>query len=340
LKGWSETWSSFPAKHKKRFYQGIAAYVLLVVGVAAWIHFRAHDTVQKWQENIPVATAVVKNVYLTPQIGEAPKPPEPVAPPPTDTAKVPETAQPVKDDGKTYITIIMAGLGKSTLPTERALDDLPPEVTLAFSPYGDNPQGWIKKSVASHHETLMMLPMETEIYPEEDPGPRALSTRLSDHDNEENLNWLLAKSDGVAGVINMMGSRFMTDGKRLSPVFETLRKKDNLFIEVPSIAKSMGATVAAQEKIPYFAATAQIDAIATDRDIRDKLAMLEKTAREHGYAVGIAMPYPLTFNIVKSWAAGLKERGITLAPLETVWKNKPHHEETIASPPQTPPQQP
>lgn len=320
MKGWAEKWSSFPAAHKKRCYQGLALYGVVALSTAAWIGLRAHHTADDWKARTPTATVAVKSVYLTPQITDAA---HDVTSP--ESGNIPVAAEPSSDDGKTYIAIVMSGLGLSSFSTERALNDLPPQVTLAFSPYGSDVQSWVRKAVAGRHETLMMLPMETAKYPQEDPGPKALSSRFSDADNNENLTWMMKSGEGSVGVMNMMGSRLLTDKKRLGAIFSTLRKNNALFVETPGIDRSVASSVAAKLGLPYMPASIDIDAAATDREIRAQLDALEKTARAKGYAIGIAEPYPLTMNILKSWAAGLPERGITLAPLKTIYKNKPHY---------------
>ncbi len=335
MKGWAEIWSSFPAAHKKRCYQGLAGYGILTLATAAWVSMHAHDTLKRWQDSIPSATISVKNVYLTPQITDVSKDTTAQSP-----GLAPEPSQPVVDDGKTYISIIVSDLGLSSLATERAVDDLPPQVTLAFSPYADNVHTWVSKAISAHHETLMLLPMETASYPQDDPGPKALSSHFSDQDNNDNLNWLLTQGAGSAGVINMMGTRFLTDQKRLSSAFTTLRKNDSIFVETPGIDKSAAPGIASKIGLPFMEANLQIDASATDKDIRAQLDALEQAARKHGYAIGIAQPYPLTLNIIKSWAAALGGRGIILAPLRTVWKNKPHYEEDTQPPPESQLKQP
>lgn len=320
MKGWTEKWSSFPAAHKKRCYQGFALYGIALAATAAWIGLRAHQTAEDWQTRTPRVAAAIKNVYLTPQITDTTSASAPVA----DNSPV-TAAQSVKDDGKTYVAIIMSGLGLSSLATERALNDLPPQVTLAFSPYGSGVSAWVRKAVAGRHETLMMMPMETSKYPLEDPGPKALSSRFSDTDNNDSLTWMLKAGEGSVGVMNLMGSRFMTDKKRLASAFGTLRKNNVMFVETPGIDKSAAAGVAAKLGIPYLAVNMQIDAVLTDQEIREQLDALEKTARANGYAIGIAQPYPLTMNVIKSWAEGLGNRGIILAPLKTIYKNKPRY---------------
>ena len=72
--------------------------------------------------------------------------------------------------------------------------------------------------------------------------------------------------------------------------------------------------------------TCQTNAGTTDKEIQQQLANLEKIAREHGSAIGITEPYPITLNALESWTAGLEKRGITLAPLSMVWENKSSNE--------------
>jgi hypothetical protein len=107
-----------------------------------------------------------------------------------------------------------------------------------------------------------------------------------------------------------------------------------MFIEIPETPNSVAAGIAGQTSLPYMAVDLRIDGNPTEDAIHEQLAKLENIARERGYAIGIADPYPLTFNIIKSWSAKLARNGIKLAPLATVWKNIPHHDEKPAAPEQ------
>jgi polysaccharide deacetylase 2 family uncharacterized protein YibQ len=106
-----------------------------------------------------------------------------------------------------------------------------------------------------------------------------------------------------------------------------------MFIETPGIKDSAGAATAGEAGLPYLAADLQIDAGVTNAEIRRQLADLEKIAHDRGTAVGIISPYPLTFNLVKSWADDLSARGVMLVPLDSIWKHKPRNEEDTPKPP-------
>lgn len=283
----------------------MGAYALLCACIAAWVLVNAKETVKDWQERTPSAQAIIKNVYLA-SAGTA-----------ANTAAGEKGGR-----DQTYVAIIVSGLGLSAAPTEQALNDLPRGISLAFSPYSDGLDKWLDKAKDTRRETLVFLPMETSIFPQHDPGPRALSSRLSDLDNDNNLKWVLNQGKESAGVINYMGSRFLADKKRLSGIFRTLQEKGNIFVEFPEegASASAAAEIAAAASLPYLAVNMKIDGTVTEKAIRQKLALLEKMAWEHGYAVGIAEPYPLTLNTLKTWTAELPSRGIVLSSLSTLSK--------------------
>ncbi len=304
-------WSSFPAEHKKRFYQGLCGYALICAALAAWIGIKADATIKEWQNNIPSAIAPVKAVAQTPSIFDTPQ----------NVAAA--------GTGK-YISIIITDLGLSAATTERALNELPPEISFSFSPYADNLKTWLDKSTDLKHENLISAPMESMNPAQDDPGPRALSTRLSDEENNDRLNWVLQQSAGALGVVNFMGSRFLSDKDRLTPVFQNLKTKNRIFIEAPGTENSQAANVAAQTGLPYLAIDLKLDSEVSESSIRRQFMALEKMAQERGYAIAIAEPYPITINMLKSWQSILKTQGITLAPLSTVWKNNTYDRRNTA----------
>lgn len=323
MKRWATVWSSFPPGHKKRCYQGIGGYLLLSALVGAWIGINGAQTAKDWRSRIPSGSAVIKNAIEVAEEATEGGVPAQVAAPADPTF---DRNASVFSDGRTYIALIMSDMGLSAAATDRALSTLPKQVSLAFSPYAPDLQTWLQKAAAAQRETLLYIPMESASYPQEDPGPRALSSRLSDDENSDNLEWVLKKAQGSVGVINFMGSRFLTDKKRLAPVLDTLKKNQSIFIESIATDRSAVPALAGEIDLPYLSVDLKIDDNTTEDAIREKLSELEKTAKSRGFAVGIAEPYPLTVNTIKSWAASLAKRGIVLAPLKTVWKNKPHDE--------------
>ncbi len=61
--------------------------------------------------------------------------------------------------GQKYIALIIGGLGLNVNITQRAIDDLPPEISLSFAAQTTDLQTWINKARAKGHEVLIELPM-------------------------------------------------------------------------------------------------------------------------------------------------------------------------------------
>jgi polysaccharide deacetylase 2 family uncharacterized protein YibQ len=51
--------------------------------------------------------------------------------------------KPFSETGKPKVALVVGGLGLNARITQRAIDELPAEVTLSFVPYAENLQGWI-----------------------------------------------------------------------------------------------------------------------------------------------------------------------------------------------------
>ncbi|MEZ0262281.1 MAG: divergent polysaccharide deacetylase family protein [Alphaproteobacteria bacterium] len=308
-------WSSYPPEHKRSFKAAIFGFTALVAAVGGWLWLTAAPAVKAFDARVPQASVAIKPVYSTPEMAEN-----------TTSTFTSDTTVLPPGDGEGYVGIIMTDLGVSEAASNRALEDLPQQVALAFSPYSQHVAALVEQAVAAKRETLMLVPMEPLSYPHDDPGPRALLTRVAAKDNSDNLSWILRDAKGVTGAMNFMGSSFMSDPKSLLPVFQTLRQRGAVFVENPAPAGPMGLEAAMNAELPYITADLRIDETATELNVKAQLLALENLARKRGYALGIAQPYPLSFTILKSWAESLSQRGITLVPLSSIIKTKAQHD--------------
>src|SRR5205807_2411226 len=95
-------------------------------------------------------------------------------------------------DRRPRIAVVMSELGLAGLVTESAIRELPPAVTLVFSPYArQRPIAtWVEQARAAGHETLLGVPMEPLDFPRQDPGPHTLLTTLDAARNTERLESL------------------------------------------------------------------------------------------------------------------------------------------------------
>ncbi|MEM7442574.1 MAG: divergent polysaccharide deacetylase family protein [Pseudomonadota bacterium] len=214
------------------------------------------------------------------------------------------------------IGLIINDLGQLAIQTEAAMA-APAPVTLAFSPYSRELELWIPQAREAGHETLIMLPMEPEDYPRDDPGPLALLTTLGTADNAERLQRILSDADQSVGIIGQAGSQFLTDSAALEPVFQTLADAGFLYVD-SNWSEDLVGEVAASVDLTVVDIDVMITETALGGAIDQQLLVLESLARERGFAVGLADAYPVFFDRLADWSERLEIRGFALAPITSV----------------------
>ncbi|MBI1777287.1 MAG: divergent polysaccharide deacetylase family protein [Proteobacteria bacterium] len=221
-------------------------------------------------------------------------------------------------DTRPRISIVIAELGLSSAATEAAVQSLPGAVTLAFAPYAPRLEEWMGAARAAGHEALMMLPMEPGNFPTNDPGPYTLLTSLSSNENLDRLDWVLSRTAGYVGVLNYGGTRFASSEEALQPVLAMLKRRGLLFIDGWATARTVSVQLASALGVPSALGNRQIDLEASRGAIDQRLAELEKTAREQGEAIGIGGAYPVTLERVGIWSESLADKGFALAPVSAL----------------------
>ncbi|MEZ5757575.1 MAG: divergent polysaccharide deacetylase family protein [Emcibacteraceae bacterium] len=221
------------------------------------------------------------------------------------------------------IAILITDIGLNSKSSNAAIDDLPGQIDMAFSPYGRNLQDWMDKARAKGHEGILMLPTEPLNYPDNDPGPHSLLTNLSETDNLKRLDWLLSQVAGYVGVVNHMGSKFTASEEGMMPILNDLNSRGLMFIDSRSTRFSMAARLARQINMPRAMNDRFIDNVISPDEIKRQLAELEKTARTFGTALGLARATPLTIREIAAWAETLDQNGIQLVPITAIANRQP-----------------
>ncbi len=214
------------------------------------------------------------------------------------------------------VALVIGGLGLNARITERAINNLPPEVTLSFVPYADNLQGWINKARAAGHEVLIEIPLEPHDYPQNDTGPHTLMANGAPEENKRRLEYLLSRASGYFGVLNYMGGKFASSQTANNAFMSALKARGLGFIS----DGSSGGLGQAARSIGLNSATADraIDQRPAAQDIIAQLGALEAMASQKGSALGFGVGYSVTIDQVASWAEGARSRGINLAPASAV----------------------
>ena len=230
-------------------------------------------------------------------------------------------ARPVNSDaiaGLPKIAIVVDGLGLSQTTTQEALSLLPPDVTLAFAPYGNSLTRWTQKARSQGHELLVQVPMEPFDYPNNDPGPHTLLTTAKTDANKTNLNWVLGRFDSYVGVMNYMGARFSADELAGSDFMREMKANGLLYLESGASGRSRLNAIASNMNVPNLKADLVLDFQGREADIETRLIQLETIAQENGFALGIASAFPTSVRTISEWTQSLRQRGFALVPLTTL----------------------
>jgi len=220
-------------------------------------------------------------------------------------------------DNLPRIAIIVGGLGLNPALTERAIDELPPEISLAFAPYAKELSFWTEKARRSGHEVLIELPMESYGGNQQALGAAALLSTRSAQENLQRLDWLLARFGGYFAATNYMGGKFSADENALLPILQKLRDAGVAYIDDTGAARLAGE----QTAVSWTTVNRMIPPAPDEsrrRAVRRELKALEKIAQRDGAALGKTYVYAATLDEIIQWSNGLNENGFIAAPASSV----------------------
>ncbi len=218
------------------------------------------------------------------------------------------------------IAILLGGMGLNEKLTAQAVKDLPADITFAFAPYGNNLQEQVNRARNEGHEVFLQVPLEPIGFPANNPGPRTLTGDAAEAENLDALRWHMSRFTGYAGVVNYMGSRYLSMPKAIRPMLSELNKRGVLFLEDGSMALSATETTAKALQMPVKRAQVVIDADLNPQAIIAQLTLLEEQATGTGFAIGTGTGLEVTITTVKEWARAAAERGIILVPITASYK--------------------
>ncbi|WP_029029282.1 divergent polysaccharide deacetylase family protein [Salinarimonas rosea] len=213
------------------------------------------------------------------------------------------------------VAILVTGLGISQSGTTRAVDRLPPDVSLAFAPYGGDLDRHVSRAREDGHEVFLQVPMEPFDYPRSDPGPHTLTTEASVEDNRDRLHWVMGRFTGYVGVVNFMGAKLTGDAASLQPILAEIGGRGLAYVDDGTSSRSRAPALAADAGLPVAVGDVVLDTVPDPDRIDAELSRLERLARERGIAVATASALPMTVDRIAAWAAQAEQRGVRLVPV-------------------------
>jgi len=219
------------------------------------------------------------------------------------------------------VAVIVGGLGLNSAITERAIDDLPAEVSLSFAPYAKNLEFWTEKARRAGHEVLIELPMEGYGPNSHALGAAALLSDRTTQENLQRLDWLMSRFGGYVAATNYMGAKFTADEAAISPVLAKLKEAGLGYIDDTGAAGRVGERFG----LPMASVSRMIPAAADDNAItgvQRELAILEQMAERDGVAIGKTYAYAATIDEIAAWSRLLDKKGIEHAPASALLRSR------------------
>lgn len=222
----------------------------------------------------------------------------------------------------TRIAIVIGGLGLSQTGTQRAIEDLPAEVTFAFAASGNSLQRWMQEARRKGHELLMQIPMEPIDYPANDPGPLTLVTADGTKANLNRLHEAMGKITNYTGIVNYLGASYLSNPAAVEPILRDTAKRGLLFLDDGSSARTVTEKVAKPLGAPYAFADITIDGQLDQQAILRKLDDLERVAQRKGTAIGMGSAFDETIDAVAQWAKEAQGRGVEIVGVASLVSEK------------------
>ncbi len=330
---------------RKAFVQGMAVVGGLYILLFLWVFMRGDATIIHQNDRLPSQTTVIEsiNTFAAPQHLPLHTPPGAVKP--QDHSPLPNPGpglyrdlpgghlpifrakdnmsvfkaykRPFVPQGtkKPQIALAIMGLGLSNRATESAIESLPPEISLIMSPYAKELPAWIERARESGHEVWLSLPLETNNYPSDDPGPHTALIGVAEQFNLKKLEWVMGRAEGYVGFVTPPLPRLVNAPVDLRPLLSDVYKRGLGFVDTAEPPSIVAESMAHGMHAPYASVDVWVDDIPTPEDISLAFAKLKMLARENGKATGIIRPLPLSYQETLRWVGALQKEGFVLAPL-------------------------
>jgi hypothetical protein len=310
----------------------ISAFIILIAGTFIWLDLSGDGTVEValkepdggTSARLPAPGPVVADPDLLengpngmlPRIGDDGRKPW----------QVYRAAYKARGKRGARVAVVIADLGLRRDMTRNAIENLPPEVTLAFSPYADNLPVLVREARLKGHEVLLAVPMEPKGYPKNDPGERTLLTSNTTARNLGLLKWSMSRFSGYVGIVAHEGGQFLGSPEHLRPVLGEVKARGLMFVDPSRARTGKPGKLSGEIGLPVARVTAIIDDDPAPVSITAQLNAVAARARTDGHAVALGRPYPATIDSVKRWLASFRDRDLTVAPITVVAEgalNKP-----------------
>lgn len=223
----------------------------------------------------------------------------------------------VRADNKAQVAIVVVDFGLSESLSDAALKT-PEGVTLALTPYADNPAQWGEKAREAGRELWLSLPMQVESAGSDDTGPLTIRMNTPIEENQKRLFTVLSSASGYVGLLSQQGHNVSADDLAVRPIIQQIFGRGLGFAESNPGGAGFGESYARETGAPYARNNVWLDADLRPENIDRALQVLEMNATKNGKAVAFVHPYPVVLQKLSTWMGQADSKGLQIAPLSAM----------------------
>ncbi|AHA28314.1 divergent polysaccharide deacetylase family protein [Candidatus Liberibacter americanus] len=219
------------------------------------------------------------------------------------------------------IAIVISGLGISKNGTQRVINLLPENFTLAFASNGNNLKKFMETSLNKGQETILQIPMQDFTILNSKDDPYVLKTNRSPKELSNIIYNSLNQATNYYGIMNYLGSSFLSDKSSIMILFNELANRKLFFLDDGSSRhNNISKELAANINLPYISSDLYLDYQYNRNDIRKKLKSLEYKARVSGKAIGVVVSFDENIEEILQWLKEDYMKDILIVPLSCLVK--------------------
>ncbi len=298
---------------------------------------------------LPKGTPALRTEPLTDALTDQPRTKESLTPAPApeitetvDGVKVPKRgdhdivasalyAHPFKREADQVLisfVILNTGLDPQSIGLAMAL---PPEVSVAYSPYTKPGMAYSENVRALGHEVWTMLPAMGEHYPSDDPGPMGIIGKMPPEETARRVREAMGSIPGAVGLVLPPDEIIVQQKDTMAAALNEISTRGMLLMAANPNHTIDQITTKTELAAIIRRADIILDPTPNESQIKSRLAGLLDAAKDKGELVVVLSSRPQSLQILSDWLQETKlEAPFVLAPLSAIYEPK---EATVVAPP-------
>jgi polysaccharide deacetylase 2 family uncharacterized protein YibQ len=220
------------------------------------------------------------------------------------------------------VGLLMLNLGADEALTRRAIEELPPEVSLAFLAGTPDLHRWLKTARERGHECYLMLPVEDPAGPAE-RGIRPIEAAADPAENLRRLRTAMSRGEGCLGFV-VPGPVLVAQSDLIArPLIKEIAERGLSLIEINPAGVSAMYRLTVDLGVGYARSSTVLDyRLAGQGSIDSNLERLVEWAGERStdrtprHDFGVMQPTDAAIDAIVAWRKRLqRQNGVALVPI-------------------------